>query len=291
VLASDEECDDANAVDGDGCDSNCRVTGCGNGVVTDAEQCDDGNVEAGDGCDASCIYELHSGWVTIAAGSFSMGNALATDEQPAHDVAIPEFDVMLNEVTVSEFQSCVTAGSCTAPSSGAACNWGVSGRGNHPVNCVDWDRASAYCTWAGGRLPSEAEWEYAARGGQAVTFPWGEEAPTCGYVVMSEGGLGCGRRGTWPVCAKSAGNSAHGLCDMSGNVWEWVQDLQHDDYTGAPTDGSAWETGDETERVIRGGSWGNAADQLSVTRRGHAQPDIAVDSLGFRCARASASGR
>jgi formylglycine-generating enzyme required for sulfatase activity len=118
-------------------------------------------------------------------------------------------------------------------------NWAVPGYEGHPMNWITWDDASRFCTWAGGRLPSEAEWEYAARGGgQRTTYPWDNEPATCEYAVMDDGEVGCGSGETSPVCSKIAGNTTQGLCDMAGNVMEWVQDKIHADYAGAPSDGS-----------------------------------------------------
>ena len=165
------------------------------------------------------------------------------------------------------------------------CNWGYEDREAHPINCVDWTQASAYCAWVGGRLPTESEWEYAARdGGKDQIYPWGDASATCEYAVMDDGGDGCGEGRTWPVCSKPKGNTSHGLCDMSGNVWEWVQDWYHSSYTGAPTDGSAWEDPVGSNRVIRGGSFYGAA-YLRASGRSYASPSAQGGSHGFRCVR------
>jgi len=195
-------------------------------------------------------------WTSIPGGSFQMGSTNASDEQPVHQVDVPAFEMRKTEVTVAQYSACVQASACSAPGIVSDCNWGVSGKESHPLNCVDWEQAVAFCAWAGGRLPSEAEWEYAARGGgQSITYPWGEQAPSCTYAVIWEGGDGCGTNSTWVVCSKTAGNTVQGLCDMAGNVWEWVQDWYHSNYTGAPWDGSAWEAPAGSFRVLRGGHW------------------------------------
>jgi formylglycine-generating enzyme required for sulfatase activity len=143
-----------------------------------------------------------------------------------------------------------------------------------------------FCRWAGGRLPSEAEWEYAARsGGLARVYPWGDETATCTYAVMSEGGHGCGTDRTWTVCSKEAGNTAQGLCDMAGNVWEWVQDWYHNTYTDAPIDGSAWEIPSGTIRVVRGGSFVNTAGTLRAANRNYYDPGYRHVGFGARCGR------
>ena len=103
---------------------------------------------------------------------------------------------------------------------------------------------------------------------------------------MNDGGSGCGLNRTWPVCSKPAGNTAHGLCDLAGNVWEWVQDWYHSDYNGAPSDGSAWESPIDIWRVLRGGSW--TVGDVRASYRGKNPPDLQYFNQGFRCARPAA---
>ncbi len=144
----------------------------------------------------------------------------------------------------------------------------------------------------GGRLPSESEWEYAARrGGMQIlvaTYPWGNAPATCTYAVMFDtvigSGTGCNMEGVpWAVCSKPIGNTPQGLCDMAGNVWEWVQDKWDPDLSNVPTDGSAQETGEE--RVHRGGWFGGKALFLKNASRNHADPLVPAITTGFRCAR------
>jgi len=215
-----------------------------------------------------------------------------SNETPVHPVTVPGFEMLATEVTVSQYEACVNdGGACTAPStSDSSCNWNASGYEDHPVNCVDWQQAVDFCTWAGGRLPSEAEWEYAARSGgpsSSYKYPWGNDAATCTYAVMDDDThtFGCNTGRTWSVCSKPAGNTSQGLCDMSGNVWEWVEDWYYGDYTGAPTDGSAWVSPSGSFRVVRGGSFVSYAVDLRAAYRSLGDPSVQVYTLGFRCAR------
>ena len=228
-------------------------------------------------------------WVTIPGGVFQMGSTEGDlDELPVHEVDVPSFEMTRTEVTVAQYGDCVEASICGEPGTGAFGNWSSGpGCGTQPVNMVDWSQAAAFCAWVGARLPSEAEWEYAARsGGQEITYPWGEETPSCDYAVMDEGEGSCGDEGTMEVCSKPAGNTEQGLCDMAGNLHEWVRDWYHPDYTGAPTDGSAWEEPAGSYRVYRGGSFGNDFPyHLRAAFRHELDPAGSPPSVGFRCAR------
>jgi len=221
-------------------------------------------------------------WVTIPGGSFMMGSGNG-DEEPRHQVTLRSLQMAKTLVTVEQYKACVDAGACTAPNTGGYCNWDAAGRTQHPINCVDWNQAKTFSEWVGGRLPSEAEWEYAARSaGKDQEYPWGNEEATCQRAVFS----GCGSNGTAPVCSKPQGNSEQGLCDMAGNVWEWVQDWYHDSYDGAPIDGSAWESPEGSNRVLRGGSWRLDARNVRSASRGLDDPSFRLRfNFGLRPAR------
>ena len=272
----------------EGCVPACSPRQCGLDPVC-GTSC--GECEAHEKCndDGQCIpNDTGIEWVRIPGGSFNMGSEDGdSDEMPVHIVMVPTFEMGKTQVTVDQYRACVEAGACTAPSTSEWCNWGQSDRGKHPINCVDWNQAQAFATWAGGRLPSEAEWEYAARsGGGDCKYPWGDEDATCERAVMNDGsGYGCGRDSTWPVCSKPSGDTTQGLCDMAGNVWEWVQDWYHDSYNGAPTDGLAWESPTGSYRVFRGGSWGSGAGGVRAANRNSGLPGNRNDFVGFRLAR------
>jgi len=232
-------------------------------------------------------------WISISGGKFTMGTDSGEkgfeDVKPIHEVAIKAFDMSKTAVTVGQYAKCVIKGKCTEPGAGEYCNWGKAGRQLHPVNCVDWGQAKKYARFKGGRLPSESEWEYAATsGGKNQKYPWGNEDATCDKAVMyGNGGNGCGTNSTMPVCSKTAGNTAQGLCDMAGNVWQWVQDKYQNSYTGASADGSAFE-GAGSSRVLRGGSFFTQdAWDLRAGNRARGDPGDRYGSIGFRLARSS----
>lgn len=198
------------------------------------------------------------------------------DEKPVHQVSVKSFEIARTEVTVAQYRKCMEAEVCTRPHwDDKTCffwngsNWYMdilpeSFRGdNQPIVCVDWEQANTYAKWVGGRLPTEAEWEFAARsGGKDRTYPWGNAKATCDYAVMSENGDGCGRNTTWPVCSKDEGNTEQGLCDMAGNVWEYTQDWYQDSYNKKPLKGT-----EISHLVRRGGSWYNFAGTLRTAYR------------------------
>ncbi len=230
-------------------------------------------------------------WVSIGGGKFMMGTDDGTDwfkgAKPIHEVNIKTFEMSKTLVTVEQYAECVIKGGCSGPSTGDHCNWGVAGRQRHPINCVEWEQANEYANFIkGARLPSESEYEYAATSegrqidGKNQKYPWGNEDATSDKAVMSG-------NGTMPVCSKPAGNTAQGLCDMSGNVWEWMQDKYQPSYVGAPTDGSAFE-GAGYFRVVRGGSFGYGdAGRLRADLRNSVGPGIRYSLIGFRLARSS----
>lgn len=219
-------------------------------------------------------------WILIEGGTFSMGSTRRNDEQPVHQVTVPSFYMMRAEVTVAAYAACVQLQQCEQPSTyDGSCTWHkLKESPRQAVNCISWKDADKYCKFKQARLPTEAEWEYAARSqGKVVKYPWGESEPTCSHAIKDD----CTVASPYDVCSTVSGNTEQGLCDMAGNAMEWVQDQYHENYIGAPADGSAWLDG--TNHVMRGGSYKQKADELTVTHRYYFWSESI--SVGFRCAR------
>ena len=227
-------------------------------------------------------------WVRFCGGAFEMGRADGEeDERPVHVVVLPPFEILQTEVTVAAYRRCVDAGACAAEgapvSDPSQCHLDMAGYDAHPMNCADAAMAADFCAFVGARLPSEAEWEYAARGaGGDILYPWGNAEPSCDLVVVNEclGAL----RETREACSVPGGNSRQGLCDMAGNAIEWVADAYHVTYEDAPLDGSAWVVPGSEYQVMRGGGVG-CAETLDVYNRVFHAPDFWYAGMGFRCGR------
>ncbi len=225
----------------------------------------------------------------VPGGAFQMGSTRGPDVGPIHTVTLDAFWMDTAEVTVLGYGTCVAAGACTTPHSDggvSVCNWEAAGAGNDPITCVDWNQAASYCAWAGKRLPTEAEWEKAARGTDARTYPWGEATPTCAYAVFDVNGAsdGCGTGSTWPVGAKPAGDSPYGLHDMAGNAEEWVADWYSATYYSVSPPANPTGPSSGSDKVLRGGNWYLDAAYLDTTYRYHLAPSSWLPSTGFRCA-------
>ena len=241
-------------------------------------------------CWAGCSSESATAdeMVPVPAGTFGMGCNAAVDnecersENPYHQVTVPAFRIDKYAVRAGQYKACADGGGCTATSTLGKCNYNDSGKRSDPINCVDWNQAKAYCAWLGKRLPTEAEWEKAARGTDGRKYPWGNIGLDCDHAVDSVSP--CSSLGTAAVGSKPLGGSPYGAMDMVGNVWEWVQDWYHDNYNGAPANGSAWENPIGTDRVLRGGAWAsNNAYLLRASYRGGDTPSISSTTYGFRC--------
>ena len=236
--------------------------------------------------DEARARELAGEMVSIPGGTFRMGDLSGEgddDERPVHSVAVSAFKLGKYEVTFAQWDACVADGGCGryTPDDGG---WS---RGTRPVINVSWEDIQLFIDWlnikSGGnfRLPTEAEWEYAARAGSTTLYSWGN---SIGHnrANCAECGSRWDDDRTAPVGSFQA--NAWGLHDMHGNVWEWVQDCYNDNYVGAPTDNSAWTSGDCGLRVIRGGSWYEGPYyQRSANRTNNTSSDV-NELRGFRLA-------
>jgi formylglycine-generating enzyme required for sulfatase activity len=234
--------------------------------------------------------------VMVPAGGFTMGSppneeGRFEDEGPQHSVSIGKsFAAGRFAVTFEEWDACVADGGCSLYQPKDE-GWG---RGRRPVVNVSWNDAAQYVTWLAKKtgksygLLSEAEREYAARAGTTTPFWFGSsivasQASYDGSYGYGKGPKGEHRQMTFPVDAFPP--NAAGLYQVHGNVWEWVEDCYHEDYTGAPADGSAWTSGDCSRRVMRGGSWVTPPRDLRSAGRGRVSADYRVGSIGFRVGR------
>jgi formylglycine-generating enzyme required for sulfatase activity len=210
----------------------------------------------------------------VPGGTFQMGSADEDpDEQPVHSVTLNGFWIDRTEVTNAQYAHCVGDGICIAPvgsdSSTHDSYYGVSEFDDYPVIFVNWNRADTYCQWAGGRLPTEAEWEYAARGPDGNVYPWGNDAPHDTLLNYHQNIGDTTEVGSYP-----GGASWVGAMDMAGNVSEWVNDW-YGEYPERP------ETGDM--KVTRGGGWNHYGEYVRAASRGHPPPDHYDGVIGFRC--------
>lgn len=245
---------------------------------------------------ASTLGKAGIEWVLIPGGSFMMGSD-RVEENPAHRVTLKPFEMSRSEVTIGQYAACAKDGACSpAHVSDGTCRyyddaWKIGNLpasflgDDQPVVCVSWQQAKEFAAWAGGRLPSEAQWEYAARSAGKSEYPWGAEQPSCFKVVTMQVARGCGRNATWPVCSKPEGDSEQGLCDMLGNADEWVADWFYGSYEGASPEGAARESPEGISRVIRGGSWMYGGSVLRAASRPFEEPAQRTAKTGFRVVR------
>jgi iron(II)-dependent oxidoreductase len=208
------------------------------------------------------------------------------DQTPCHRLYLDGYYIDKYDVSVIEYEKCVSMKKCGVPKSRfheRFCNWGHSDRGNHPVNCVDWNQASAYCKWAEKRLPTEAEWEKAARGVDGRKYPWGNEfdcKKSCNMVAP------CHIESTCPVGSYLEGISPYGVLDMSGNVLQWVADWYDAKYYCNSLYQNPMGPPSGSDRVMRGGSFSSIDPYLlSDYHRSQLSPADSDPNFGFRCAR------
>lgn len=258
--------------------------------------------------------------VLVAGGTFRMGNHRGGGEEnqvPVHEVTLRPFLIDRTEVTVAAYRACIDAGVCEGGTGdpvvggealaehglfgGETCNISHPDRDQHPVNCVSFRDAQAYCGYRGARLPTEAEWEFAAEGEAGLFFPWGNRAPSARHLNACDGSceawaadnddpavaMYAARDGfatTAPVGSFPLGASRHGIVDMAGNVWEWVADWYGPYHWAAQDNPTGPERG--TMRTVRGGSY-YSQDPSTVRRqyRLQALPEARTSTVGFRCVR------
>jgi len=209
--------------------------------------------------------------VYVPAGEFLMGSEDAYIDRDPHTVYLDAYWIYKNEVMNAQYRQCIEDGVCSGDLNKYPEN-------DYPAVHIDWYDASAYCEWAGGRLPTEAEWEKAARGTDGQTYPWGEADPNCSLAQY----LGCSGE-TVPVGSFPAGASPYGALDMAGNVWEWVADWYDADYyQNSPSQNPTGPTGGRY-RVLRGGSWYYDEGFLRASIRHRSSPGTWNSGYGFRC--------
>jgi formylglycine-generating enzyme required for sulfatase activity len=229
---------------------------------------------------ARAIQGAAGGMVRVPGGRFTMGANLEPpgDESPSHTIVLPTFWIDRYEVTNLRYHQCVEAGACSEPQDLRF--FDDPQAGDLPVVYVTWYEAGAHCSWLKKRLPSEAEWEGAARGAKALAYPWGNDA--------SPEKLSAGLRFNGPVRVGSfpQGAGPYGALDMAGNVWEWTADWY------LPYAGSAFHSDlfGEKYKVVRGGSWNHSVEDARTFHRDIAHPARALAVVGFRCAADSPPG-
>jgi formylglycine-generating enzyme required for sulfatase activity len=231
--------------------------------------------------------------LVIPAGLFQMGCAetvetCTLDELPLHPITLTAYAIDRTEVTNQQYANCVAASGCTPPhwtaSDTRPSYYGNPAFSAYPVIAVDWHQAAAFCRWAGGRLPTEAEWEKAARGeNDTRPFPWGAPAPACARLNFANGWTDCvgdtSLAGNYPD-----GASPYGVLDLAGNVWEWVADWYNEDYySQSPALDPQGPSGGDY-RVLRGGSFTSDAEYVRLAGRLAEDPATWYPNAGFRCA-------
>ena len=233
--------------------------------------------------------QLKNSFINIRGGCFKMGS-LTEDpsEKPVHEVCLKPFKIQQYEVTVEEYRQCIAANKCPRPETGLkTCNFDRIARENHPVNCVDWWMAKRYCAFIKGELPTEAQWEFSARGANNRRYPWGDKESAFekkGLANCKNKTCGDEYPETAPVGSFKKGRSVFGLYDMAGNVWEWVEDTFEENYYSVSPKEDPVNLKATDYKVIRGGGWLSDSTELISTKRLSSGSMYRSPNLGFRCA-------
>ena len=252
--------------------------------------------------------DIPPGMVLIPGGSFIMGapenfdtEVQMLNEGFPREFYLSSYAIDIHEVTVGDYKRCIDQGVCSEPMplerSMFSCNWSMSGFTNHPVDCITWYQAQEYCQWLGKNLPTEAQWEKAARGPNGNIYPWGNSPnPNCDYAILL-GGLGftmsagCETGHTWPVGSRPQGASVYGVMDLIGNVAELTSDpYDRDLHTNAndiDPEGSLQPGINDTRHSIRGGSFFLSSDNKRPynSMRPGFEKHRSIPGVGFRCAK------
>ncbi len=213
--------------------------------------------------------------IPLPGGTFMMGSEggdADANESPAHRVTVAPFSIDRTEVTAGDYRGCVEARACEPSGDAELCTARAAGREDYPANCVSWQDAKAFCAWAGKRLPTEAEWELAARGTEGRTYPWGETFDEALVCVSQGNDAGPCRAGAHPE-----GRTPEGVLDLTGNLWEWTESR----YCPHPA-----KDCDSDSRVNKGGCWqGDLPKHVRGAIRYGDPPTTKDIYIGFRCAR------
>lgn len=242
-------------------------------------------------------FVLPPGMALIPATKYLMGcdpehnngYSCPSDELPQHEVSLSAFAIDIYEVTNAQYAECVASDGCSFPVATASQAredyFSNAEYANFPMINVNWEEAQSFCRWAGKRLPTEAEWELAARGSTPKTFSWGDEAPDCTKAnIYDNASMSACVGDTTAVGSYPEAVSEFGLMDMTGNVWEWVADSYVEGFYGvSPSENPLAQEASQVH-VVRGGGWASNWLAVRITSRGY---DLSVYSgldLGFRCA-------
>lgn len=224
--------------------------------------------------------------VLVPVGEFIMGSSPRdgnADETPQRKIFLDAFYIDKYQTTVGRYAKYLQATGAAAPAYWNLAN--PAADGELPVIGVDWDQAQAYCKWAGKRLPTEAEWEKAARGTDGRKHPWGNQAPTPQFANYGRGGSFAYSKSLEKVGSYESGKSPYGAYDMIGNVWQWVADWYDKNYYQNMPDKNPKGPEKGESKVIRGGSWARVPLVVRAAGRNPAAPSSQTTSIGFRCAK------